>query len=89
MLVVREDRSTIPYRYSIDVQPGMNFTQQGGTGGGKNTIDAALLCGLQEVVTSVRTWNEPPGGSCPSNGRAMATRSRPTSWRYPASAWPT
>src|SRR5262249_34146633 len=53
----------------------MEFSPEGGTGGGKNTIDAALLCGLQEVVTSVRTWNEPAGGACPANGCAMASGS--------------
>jgi hypothetical protein len=72
-LLVHEDRSTVPYRYSIDVTPAMQFAPVGGTGGGQNAISSALGCALDEVVTAVQTWSEPAGGACASNGCPMAS----------------
>ena len=74
-LTVREDRSATPYRYSVAVGPGMQYAPLGGTGGGQHALDNALLCGIDEVVTSVQVSQEPPGGACATNGCPTATTS--------------
>ncbi len=53
-LTVREDRSTTPYQYSVAVAAGMQYAPLGGTGGGQHALDNALLCGIDEVVTSIQ-----------------------------------
>ena len=77
IVTVREDRSTTPYQYSVAVTPGMQYTPSGGTGGGQNALDSALLCGIDEVVTSIQVSHEPAGGACASNGCPSGTTSAP------------
>jgi hypothetical protein len=74
-LTIREDRSTTPYAYSVTVGPGMQYPPLGGTGGGQHVIDNALLCGLDEVVTTIQVSREPTGGACPTNGCPAGTTS--------------
>jgi hypothetical protein len=72
-LSVREDRSTVPYRYSIAVASAMQYAPEGGGGGGQNAIASALACGVNEVVSAIQIWVEPAGGACAGNGCAAAT----------------
>ncbi len=76
-LTVREDRSTTPYQYSVAVAAGMQYDPLGGTGGGQHAIDNALLCGIDEVVTSIQVSHEPAGGACATNGCPAGTTSAP------------
>jgi hypothetical protein len=76
-LTVREDRSVTPYRYSVAVAAGMEYAPEGGTGGGQNAIANALLCGIDEVVTSIQVTQEPAGGACATNGCPAGTTSAP------------
>ncbi len=76
-LTVREDRSVTPYRYSVAVAAGMQYAPEGGTGGGQNAIDSALLCAIDEVVTSIQVTQEPAGGACATNGCPAGTTSAP------------
>ncbi len=76
-LTVREDRSVTPYRYSVAVAAGMQYAPEGGTGGGQNAIDNALLCGIDEVVASIQITQEPAGGACATNGCPAGTTSAP------------
>jgi hypothetical protein len=77
IVAVREDRSTTPYQYSVAVSPGMQYAPAGGTGGGQNALDSALLCGIDEVVTSIQVSHEPAGGACATNGCPSGTTSAP------------
>jgi hypothetical protein len=52
----------------------MQYAPLGGTGGGLHALDNALLCGVDEVVTSVQVWREPTG-TCASNGCAASATS--------------
>jgi len=72
-LTVREDRSTTPYQYSVAVAAGMQYAPLGGTGGAQHALDNALLCGIDEVVTSIQVSHEPAGGACASNGCPTTT----------------
>jgi hypothetical protein len=72
-LTVREDRSTTPYQYSVAVAAGMPYAPLGGTGGVQHALDNALLCGIDEVVTSIQVSQEPAGGACASNGCPATT----------------
>jgi hypothetical protein len=76
-VTVREDRSTTPYQYSVAVAAGMQYDPLGGTGGGQHAIDNALLCGIDEVVTSIQVSQEPAGGACATNGCPAGTTSAP------------
>jgi hypothetical protein len=76
-VTVREDRSTTPYQYSVAVAAGMQYDPLGGTGGGQHALDNALLCGIDEVVTSIQVSLEPAGGACATNGCPAGTTSAP------------
>jgi hypothetical protein len=67
-LQVSEDRSVEPFKYHVAVGTGIDFPPTGGTLGTLNMIDSVLLCGTNEVVVSVTTTTEPPGGMCANNG---------------------
>ena len=66
-----------PYQYSVAVAAGMQYDRGGGTGGGQHAIDNALLCGIDEVVTSIQVSQEPAGGACATNGCPAGTTSAP------------
>jgi hypothetical protein len=72
-LTVREDQSTTPYQYSVAVAAGMAYAPLGGTGGGQHALDNALLCGIDEVVTSIQVSHEPAGSACATNGCPTTT----------------
>jgi hypothetical protein len=67
ILRVREDRSTIPYGYSVTIEAGDSFAQQGGAGGVAQGIDGTLGCRVNEVVTLIEAWSPDVTGTCPSN----------------------